>query len=321
MNQQSTSINTIETKLLSPLPLGICFPALVSLPVSVLPAKSPTTHRSAPWMCFPVSFSLHGHVWHSKQTALEAVDEKDWHSPTWLILSLMKCTAERKRHFTHSFCFQHQENLFFLKSRIFLYIDVPTNTQTKYQQHHKNGGKNVKTTVSAARYCKSGWPVQAVIGLSGSIMYFWCSGKTGGLCGPFKVICSTWCKYNYIFWAEEMMNKKSTRVPLFLLLFSPCLCPVADHELCGSVGGPGVCASQGAVQRSQPRNTVWMHRCHRGAAARWLPAVLPLSRPLRQDGRPAIPWKTGEIRVLAPSLTPPSCTVHLCVKLSPEVLI
>lgn len=71
--------------------------------------------------------------------------------------------------------------------------------------------------------------------------------------------------------------------------------PVTDHELCGSVGGPGVCAGQGAVQRTQPCNAVWMYRCHRGPAARRLPAVLPISRPLRQNGCVEIPRESGEI--------------------------
>lgn len=92
-------------------------------------------------------------------------------------------------------------------------------------------------------------------------------------------------------------QKKSVEInknhhPRFL---SPCLSPVTDHELCGSVGGPGVCAGQGAVQRTQPCDAVWMYRCHRGPAARWLPAVLPLPRPLRQDGCAAVTWESGEI--------------------------
>lgn len=77
--------------------------------------------------------------------------------------------------------------------------------------------------------------------------------------------------------------------------------PVTDHELCGSVGGSGVCAGQGAVQRTQPCNAVWMYRRHRGPAARRLPAVLPVSRPLRQDGCAAVPRESGEI-VESPSL-------------------
>lgn len=82
-----------------------------------------------------------------------------------------------------------------------------------------------------------------------------------------------------------MWESNQPKPPSFL----PCVSPVTDHELCGSVGGTGVRAGQGAVQRTQPCNTVRMYRCHRGPAARWLPAVLPLPRPLRQDGRAAVP--------------------------------
>lgn len=70
---------------------------------------------------------------------------------------------------------------------------------------------------------------------------------------------------------------------------------VADHELCGSAGGPGICASQGAVQRTQPCNSVWMYRRHRGPAARRLAAVLPVPRPLRKDGGAAVSGESGKI--------------------------
>lgn len=50
-------------------------------------------------------------------------------------------------------------------------------------------------------------------------------------------------------------------------LFLPCLSLVVDNELCGSAGGPGVCAGQGAVQGAQPCDPVWMYRRHCGAAA------------------------------------------------------
>lgn len=80
---------------------------------------------------------------------------------------------------------------------------------------------------------------------------------------------------------------------------TPSLCPslltVTDHELCGSVGGSGVCAGQGAVQGAQPSNPIWMYRRHRGAAARWLLAVLPLPRPLRQDGSSSVTRESGKI--------------------------
>lgn len=64
---------------------------------------------------------------------------------------------------------------------------------------------------------------------------------------------------------EKVTNRNS---------FLPSLSPVTDHELCGSVGGPGVRAGQGAIQGTQPCNTVWMYRCYRGTTARWHPAVL-----------------------------------------------
>lgn len=72
-----------------------------------------------------------------------------------------------------------------------------------------------------------------------------------------------------------------------------CVSAVPDHELCGSVGGSGVCAGQGAVQGPQPCHPVWVHRRHCGAAARWLPSVLPLPRPLRQDGSASVTRESG----------------------------
>lgn len=73
-----------------------------------------------------------------------------------------------------------------------------------------------------------------------------------------------------------------------LFLSSLRLAPDSDHELCGSVGRPGVCAGQGAVQGTEPCDPVGMYRRHRGAAARRLAAVLALPRALRQDGRAAL---------------------------------
>lgn len=75
----------------------------------------------------------------------------------------------------------------------------------------------------------------------------------------------------------------------FLTFCSLSLPPVTDHELRGSVGGPGVRAGQGAVQRTQPGNSVRMYRRHRGLSARWIPAVLALPCPLRQDGCSTLP--------------------------------
>lgn len=157
--------------------------------------------------------------------------------------------------------------------------------------------------------------------------------------GPLKVICpaSEWrsayvkglkCKLNRIqsiTSREFLVGKKSVRA---LSLLFPSMSPVTDHELCGSVGGPGVCAGQRAVQGTQPCNPVWMYRCHRGAAARWLPAVLPLPRPLRQDGRAAVPWESGEIigcplpRAFTPWLVFSSaCTTWFCEQVIWELLL
>lgn len=87
------------------------------------------------------------------------------------------------------------------------------------------------------------------------------------------------------------MNKTDTRVRAKPgCLFSS----VSDHELCGSAGGPGVCAGQGAVQRPQPCNSVRLYRRHRGPAARWLAAVLTVPRPLRKDGSAAVAGESGK---------------------------
>lgn len=67
----------------------------------------------------------------------------------------------------------------------------------------------------------------------------------------------------------------------------------SDHELRGSVGRSGVCPGEGAVSRPQPCHPVGLHRRHRGEAARWLPAVFSLPRPLRQDGRPPVARESG----------------------------
>ena len=55
-----------------------------------------------------------------------------------------------------------------------------------------------------------------------------------------------------------------------------CLPPVSDHELRGSAGGDGVCDSEGAVPRAQPRHTHRGEWCHCGAPAWWFTPVLPL---------------------------------------------
>lgn len=98
---------------------------------------------------------------------------------------------------------------------------------------------------------------------------------------------------------------------------SPSLSTVTDHELCGSVGGSGVCAGQGAVQGAQPRNPIWMYRRHRGAAARWLLAVLPLPRPLRQDGSSSVAWESGKI---VKCCNPSASAWLLCNKAARECL-
>lgn len=74
------------------------------------------------------------------------------------------------------------------------------------------------------------------------------------------------------------------------LLFHP---DPSDHELRGSVGRSGVCPGQRAVSRPQPRHPFRLYRCHRGQAARWLPAVFSLPRPLWQDGCPPVTRESG----------------------------
>lgn len=111
--------------------------------------------------------------------------------------------------------------------------------------------------------------------------------------GSLKVICVSATWISPACHAVRVKGLKSKTVfhrqtRTLTPLLPPCLSPVTDHELCGSVGRPGVCAGQGAVQRTQPCNPVWMYRRHCGAAARWLPAVLALPRPLRQDGRATV---------------------------------
>lgn len=66
-----------------------------------------------------------------------------------------------------------------------------------------------------------------------------------------------------------------------------------DYELRGPVSGPGVCPGQGAVPRTQPCHPFWLHWCHCGEAAWWVPAVLAVPRPLRQDGCPPVPRESG----------------------------
>lgn len=82
-------------------------------------------------------------------------------------------------------------------------------------------------------------------------------------------------------------------VPQSLLLFV-CVCAESDHELRGAAGRAGVCAGEGAVPRAEPRHSLRLHRHHRGAAARRLPAMLPFPRPVRQDGRAPLPGESGE---------------------------
>lgn len=87
-----------------------------------LPPESTPTRLSARWMHFPVCVSLQGHVWHSRQGALEAVDQRDWHSNPRLLPSLMDsiCITESIRHFwaffsIRSFCLPRTKN----NSRVF----------------------------------------------------------------------------------------------------------------------------------------------------------------------------------------------------------
>lgn len=77
-------------------------------------------------------------------------------------------------------------------------------------------------------------------------------------------------------------------------LFLPPPTDPSDHELRGPVGRPGVRPGQRAVPRPQPRHALWLHRRHRGEAARWISAVLAFPRALRQDGRPPVPRESGK---------------------------
>lgn len=68
----------------------------------------------------------------------------------------------------------------------------------------------------------------------------------------------------------------------------------SNHELCGSVGGPGFCPGQRAVPRPQSRHPLWLHRRHCCETTRWLPAVLAIPRAVRQAGGPTVPRESGE---------------------------
>lgn len=150
-----------------------------------LPPESTPTRLSARWMHFPVCVSLQGHVWHSRQGALEAVDQRDWHSNPWLLPSLMDsiCITESIRHFWA-----------FFSIRVFVFhgqkttaecFHPHTNTDHKHTRNNARA-ENVKT---ADVYSfgnlpniwdrRRGWPVWAVIGLRGSIMHFNVAGWQG----------------------------------------------------------------------------------------------------------------------------------------------
>lgn len=120
---------------------------------------------------------------------------------------------------------------------------------------------------------------------------------------------SQWYKHSkYLSWLGRHVNTLNLNTMYFCAqrglipllhdigeadIFLYCVSAVTDHELCGSVGGSGVCAGQGAVQGPQPCHPVRVHRRHCGAAARWLPSVLPLPRPLRQDGGASFTRESG----------------------------
>ena len=106
-----------------------------------LPPESTPTRLSARWMHFPVCVSLQGHVWHSRQGALEAVDQRDWHSNPWLLPFLMDsiCITESIRHF---WAFFYQE---FLSS-----TDKKKNKNTA-ECFHPHTNTNHKQTRNNAR--------------------------------------------------------------------------------------------------------------------------------------------------------------------------
>lgn len=68
----------------------------------------------------------------------------------------------------------------------------------------------------------------------------------------------------------------------------------SDDELRGPAGRPGVRPGQRAVPRPEPGHPIRLHRRHRSEAARWIPAVLTFSCPLREDGSPPVPGESGE---------------------------
>lgn len=122
-------------------------------------------------MHFPVCVSLSGHVWHSRQRVFEAVDQRHWHSITWLPFSLMGCICITERHFWVFL-------LWFL-----LNVFTSMHPHTKHNHKHSSYVTRVENVKAVIVYgfsnlpnvwdCKHGWPVWAVIGLiSGSIMYF-----------------------------------------------------------------------------------------------------------------------------------------------------
>lgn len=84
----------------------------------------------------PVSFFFQPHVWHSRQRALKAVDQRGWHSTAWLLLSLMECICiSQRKTFNQGFCFQ--QNAF--------HIQTPTRQHQSQPQSNVTRVNNLRT--------------------------------------------------------------------------------------------------------------------------------------------------------------------------------